>query len=110
MYAQPDTQPRCLVFLLDKYFDKFPANTHGLDVFYLRPKASETNPNVWYDCAGVGAHKLNTFLECMCKEAGISQKNTNHSLQAYREGNAGGSVEKAVQKYKSHRRIFGNVE
>ena len=31
-------------------------------------------------------------------------------MQAYREGNTGGSgVEKAVQKYKSHRRVFGNV-
>ena len=44
--------------------------------------ASVTNPNVWYDCAPVGAHKLKTFLECMCKEAGISQKKTNHSLRA----------------------------
>ena len=79
MYAQPDAQPRCL---LDKYFDIFPADTHGLDVFYLRPKVSVTNRNVWYDCAPVGAHKLKTFLECMCKEAGVSQKNTNHSLRA----------------------------
>ena len=70
VYAQPDEQPRCLVYLQDKYFDKFPADTYGLDVFYLRPKASVTNPNVWYDCAPVGAHKLNTFLDCMCKEAG----------------------------------------
>ena len=32
-------------------------------------------------------------------------------MQAYREGNVGGSeVEKAVQKYKSHRRVFGIVE
>ena len=32
-------------------------------------------------------------------------------MQAYREGNTGGStVEKAVQKYKSHRRVFGHVE
>ena len=32
-------------------------------------------------------------------------------MQAYREGNAGGSdVEKADQKYKSERRVFGNVE
>ena len=82
VYAQPDAQPRCIVYHLDKYFDKFPADTHGLDVFYLRPKASVTNPNVWYDCAPVGAHKLKTFLECMCKEAGISQKKTNHSLRA----------------------------
>ena len=74
---QPDAQPRCLVY---KYFDKFPADTHGLDVFYLRPKASATNPNVWYDCAPVGAHKLKTFLEFMCKEAGISL--TIYSLRA----------------------------
>ena len=73
MYAQPDAQPRCLVYLLDKYFDMFPADSHGLDVFYLRPKVSR---NVWYDCAPVGAHKLKT------KEAGISQKKTNHSLRA----------------------------
>ena len=32
-------------------------------------------------------------------------------MQAYREGNTGGSTaEKAVQKYKSHRRLFGHVE
>ena len=32
-------------------------------------------------------------------------------MQAYREGKAGGSdVETAVQKYKSHRRVFGNVD
>ena len=32
-------------------------------------------------------------------------------MQAYWEGNTGGStVEKAVQKSKSHRRFFGNVE
>ena len=32
-------------------------------------------------------------------------------MQAYREGKAGGSdVESAVQKYKSHRRVFGIVD
>ena len=32
-------------------------------------------------------------------------------MQAYREGNAGGNdVEGAVQVYKSHRRVFGNVQ
>ena len=29
------------------------------------------NTNVWYDCVPVGAHKLNKYLESMCKEAGI---------------------------------------
>ena len=67
MYAQPDAQPRCIVYLLDKYFDKFPADTHGLDVVYLRPKASVTNPNIWYDCAPVGAHTLKTFWSACVK-------------------------------------------
>lgn len=32
-------------------------------------------------------------------------------MQAYQEGNAGGNdVERAVQTYKSHRRVFGNIE
>ena len=32
-------------------------------------------------------------------------------MEAYREGRTGGSdVETAVQKYKSHRRVFGNVD
>ena len=32
-------------------------------------------------------------------------------MEAYREGNAGGNqVEKAVQRYKSHRRVFGTVQ
>ena len=32
-------------------------------------------------------------------------------MQAYREGNAeGNSVERAVQKYKSHWGVFGNIE
>ena len=32
-------------------------------------------------------------------------------MQAYRDGNSGGSeVEKAVKKYKSHRRVFGNID
>ena len=81
VYAATDAKPRCLVYLLDTYFGKFPANTDGLDVFYLRPKASYTG-GVWYDRAAVGVHKLKKYLECMCKEAGIQGKKTNHSLRA----------------------------
>ena len=76
-----DAKPRCLVYLLDTYFAKFPPNSHGLDVFYLRPKASYTS-DVWYDCVPVGVHKLKNYLECMCKEAGIQEKKSNHSLRA----------------------------
>ena len=54
VYSAPDTKPHCLVYLLDKYFEKFPPNSHDLDVFYLRPKASCTSSDVWYDCVPVG--------------------------------------------------------
>ena len=81
VYATPESKPRCLVFLLDKYFDKFLSDSRGVDAFHLRPKASYTS-DVWYDCVPVGAHKLNKYLECMCQEAGIQGKKTNHSLRA----------------------------
>ena len=40
------------------------------------------NTNVWYDCVPVGAHRLKKYFESMCKEAGILEKKTNHSLRA----------------------------
>ena len=72
MYSAPDAKP-C-------GFEKFPPN--DLDVFYLRPKASYTSSDVWYDCVPVGIQKLKKYLECMCKEAGITEKKNNHSLRA----------------------------
>ena len=39
------------------------------------------NTNVWYDCVPVGAYRLKKYFESMCKEAGISEKKTNHSLR-----------------------------
>lgn len=73
MHAVPDAQPRLPSYLLDKYCEKFPADSSGLDVFYLRPKVS-SNTNVWYDFVPVGTHKLKKYFESMFKEAGISEK------------------------------------
>ncbi len=36
----------------------------------------------WYECTPVGREKLKTYTATMCKEAGISEKKTNHSLRA----------------------------
>ena len=47
----------------------------------MRPKKSAAS-NVWYDNAPIGRDKLQTFMEVMCQEAGISEKKTNHSLRA----------------------------
>ena len=35
----------------------------------------------WYDNMFVGKEKLRTYLESMCKEAGITEKKMNHSLR-----------------------------
>ena len=50
----------------------------------MRPVAKcPSDPNGrWYDCAPIGCDKLSKFLETMCKETGITEKKTNHSLRA----------------------------
>ena len=80
VYSCIESRPRCLVYLLDLYFDKFPPQAVVKDLFYLRPNKSASS--VWYDCASIGRDKLAKFLEQMCLEAGISEKKTNHCLRA----------------------------
>ena len=83
VYASPSTPPHCLVYLLDLYISKLPAESKERDVFCLRPAAGvpagRTAP--WYERALVGKEKLRTFVATMCQEAGIAPK-TNHSLRA----------------------------
>ena len=81
VFSCPEAQPRCLVYLLDTYFEKFPPRATELDLFYLRPKKSPRD-GVWYDNVPIGRDKLKTFLEVICREAGIGEKKTNHSLRA----------------------------
>ena len=80
VYACPAQRPRCLVYL---YFSKFPTKAKEMDVFYLRPQkqvgSSIDLPR--YECAAVEKEKLRTFMESMCRDAGIAKK-TNHSLRA----------------------------
>ena len=38
VFACPEAQPRCLVYLLDTDFQKFPPKAIQMDLFYLRPK------------------------------------------------------------------------
>lgn len=68
--------PRCLIFLLDRYFWRLPKYMFEQDIFYLRPKsfipASGDKP--WYECVAIGKNSL-------CQEAGIEEK-TNPSLRA----------------------------
>ena len=105
VYASPDARPRCLVYLLVKYFEKFPTDSRVSDLFYLRPKASFMDESVWYECSPVGVNKLKKYMECMCQEAGIADKKTNHSLRATGASalfNAG-VPEKMIREVTGHR-------
>ena len=84
VYAQIESHPRCLVYLLDLYLSKLPQWAKDRDVFYARPsKNVPSNPtSPWYDCVPLGKEKLQRFVEVMCKEAGINEKKMNHSLWA----------------------------
>ena len=74
MYASPDARPRCLVYLLDKYFEKFPTDSRVSDLFYLHPKASFTDESVWYECSPVGVNKL--WIVCVKKLELLTKRQT----------------------------------
>ena len=84
MYAQIESRPRCLVYLLDLYLGKLPQWAKDRNVFYVWPsKNVPSNPtSPWYDCVPLGKEKLRKFVVVMCKEAGINEKKMNHSLRA----------------------------
>ncbi len=72
---------------------------------YLRPKKAVGADSSWYDCVPVGKGKLATYMQTMCKEAGLSEKKTNHSLRATGASalfNAGVS-EKLIRDVTGHR-------
>ena len=71
VYAVSESQPRCLVYLLDKYLERLPSKAFELDVFYLRPNTKFEESGPWYVCAPVGKEKIRKYMENMCKEAGI---------------------------------------
>ena len=82
-YAVPENTPMCLVFLLDKYFDKLSLFAFENDVLYCRPKASTPTVDcvAWYEAAPVGKNKLGNMVKEMCIEGNVAVK-TNHSLRA----------------------------
>ena len=62
VYSCPEAQPRCLVYLLDTYFEKFPPRAIESDLFYLQPKKAPAGDHIWYDNVAIGRDKLTNFL------------------------------------------------
>ena len=85
LYAQTDNPPpKCLVYLLDFYFSKFPKPPNTLDFFYLKPlqQAPKNAEAAWFQATPIGRNTLAKFVQMMCDEAGIEEKKSNHSLRA----------------------------
>ena len=76
IYANPESQPRCLVYLLDQYFAKFPKSPDVMEFFYLKPlQKTPVDPHrPWFEASPIGKNTLGKFVQCLCKEAGISGK------------------------------------
>lgn len=83
VFENPSAGSRCLVHLLDLYFEKLPKFASEKDIFYCKPKSAvPSDPSAaWYDSVAVGKHKLSGYVSSMCEDAGVSRK-TNHALRA----------------------------
>ena len=46
-YALTELHPRCIVYLLDKYFERPPPKAFELDIFYLRQNKGFKPDGVW---------------------------------------------------------------
>ena len=77
VYANLSARLRCLVYLLDKYFSKFPPKGKDMDVLYLCCISKKpADKDKWYECSPVGKKSFKILLEVMRREVGISQKKT----------------------------------
>lgn len=84
IYATPEEASRCVVFLLDFYFSKFPCPCNSLEFMYLKPlpKKPDDDKQPWYQATPIGKNTLGKLVKEMCREAGIEELKTNHSLRA----------------------------
>ena len=75
IYANPESH---------EYFAKFPKSPDVMEFFYLKPlQKTPVDPHrPWFEASPIGKNTLGKFVQCLCKEAGISGKKTNHSLRA----------------------------
>ena len=83
LFRNETAAERCIVYLLDLYFSKFPKPVAELDFFYLEPLPLKPemveSAKAWFASVPIGKNVLAKFVELMCIDAGIAKK-TNHSL------------------------------
>ena len=103
--TNPVVKERCPVYILDLYFSKLPSKAKENDLFYCRPLeiCSQTSAP-WFAAVAVGKNTLQTMVQDMCKEAGVSGKKTNHSLRVSGATSlySAGVPEKLIQSRTGH--------
>ena len=84
IYANPGAGERCHVYLLDKYLSKLPSAAKEKGWFYWQPLPSvPADPKVpWFATIACGRNSLARVVSEMFREAGVSERKTNHSLRA----------------------------
>ena len=75
-----ENQDRCFVRLFKKYQSLCPPNA-PVDSFYLTP-LQKPKEECWFKHIPIGRNKLSKAILNMCKECGIKDYKTNHSLRA----------------------------
>ena len=84
-FATPDNEAYCIVFLLDRYFEKLLRYAFEKEIFYLRTKPSPpADPSLpWFDNTPVGKNKLSTMVRDMCVDAKITGKTNHMQIEGY---------------------------
>ena len=107
IYANPTAGERCHVYLLDKYLSKLPSVAKEKGWFYWQPLASTPADTKapWFSAIPCGRNSLSKVVCEMFREAGSSEKKTNHSLRAAGVSQLfeAGVDEKIIQSRSGHR-------
>ena len=104
--AVPESQSRCHVYLLDKYFQKLPPKAIEKDNFYVQPA---TSGKQWFTARPIGRNMLSKMVKEICQEGGINGRKTNHSLRATGVSDLfqAGVPEKMIQERSGHLSLDG---
>lgn len=66
LYSNPEAEPRCVIYLLDFYFSKFPQLASTMPFFYLKPLPTKPdNEAPWFQATPIGKNTLAKFAEKM---------------------------------------------
>lgn len=69
LYSQPDAVPKCVVYLIDLYFSKFPKPPENIPFFYLKPvgKVPDKDEAPWFYELPIGKNTLGNLLTACVK-------------------------------------------